>query len=92
MWTVVEEKNAVKAIDKLPHAVAEKYALWCSIVRTSGPRGLRAVRGFRDEKLAGKLAHLRASRLSIHWRVIYRVDSDVVTVTVENVTPHVYRA
>jgi mRNA-degrading endonuclease RelE of RelBE toxin-antitoxin system len=91
MWTVVEERGAVKAIDGLPHNIAEKYTAWVNLVRQSGPQALRSVRGFRDEKLSGQLAHLRASRLGIHWRVIYRVESDVVTVTVENITPHVYR-
>jgi hypothetical protein len=42
MWTLLEEREAAKAIDKLPHQVAEKYVFWCAIVRQSGPHGLRA--------------------------------------------------
>lgn len=80
----------MKAIDALPPAVAEKYQFWSSIVRLSGPQGLRAIKGFHDEKLGGKLAHLRSSRLSLSWRIIYRVAADVVTVTVERVTHHKY--
>ena len=91
MWTILESHDAAKAIDGLPQAEAEKYALWCAIVRQSGPQGLRAIKSFRDEKLKGKLAGKRSSRLSRQWRVIYSVDSDVVTVRVEAVTPHVYR-
>lgn len=90
MWTVVEERAATKAIDELPLQAAEKYAAWLAIVRQSGPPGLRAVRGFHDEKLKGKLARLRSSRLNLQWRVIYRVDADIVTVTVERITPHDY--
>jgi plasmid maintenance system killer protein len=87
MWTILEEREAAKAIDKLPHQVAEKYAFWCAVVRQSGPHGLRAIKSFHDEKLAGRLAHLRSSRLSLQWRVIYRVEAEVVTVYVERITP-----
>ncbi len=91
MWAIVEERNAAKALDKLPPQVAEKYAFWCAIVRQSGPRGLRAIKGFHDEKLSGRLAHLRSSRLSRHWRVLYRLQENIATVYVERVVPHNYR-
>jgi plasmid maintenance system killer protein len=91
MWTVVERRDVAKAIDKLPGHIAEKYAFWCAVVRQSGPQGLRAIKSFHDEKLAGKLTHLRSSRLSQQWRVLYWVEVDVVTVYVEKVTPHDYR-
>lgn len=91
MWTVVEAKSAVKAIDTLPPQAAEKYAFWLAIVRQSGPQGLRAIKGFHDEKLGGKMAHLRSSRLNVQWRVVYSVQASIVTVTVEQVTPHTYR-
>ncbi len=90
MWTVRESHDASKALDKLPHQAAEKYAFWLAIVRQSGPAGLRAIKSFHDEKLRGKLDGLRSSRLSLQWRVIYRVRADVVTVEVERVTPHDY--
>jgi plasmid maintenance system killer protein len=91
MWTIVEARHAAKAIDKLPRNIAEKYALWCAIVRQSGPQGLRLVKSFHDEKLSGKLAELRSSRLSGQWRVLYRLRSDVVTVYVERISAHDYR-
>lgn len=91
MWTIVEESGAAKVIDRLPPRIAEKYALWCAIVRQTGPVGLRAIKSFHDEKLSGKLAHLRSSRLSSQWRVLYRVRADVVMVEVERITPHDYR-
>ena len=31
------------------------------------------------------------SRVSLHWRGIYSVAGDIVTVTVEPVTPHEYK-
>jgi hypothetical protein len=91
MWSIVEARDAAKVIDKLPRHIAEKYALWCAIVRQSGPPGLRLIKSFHDEKLSGKLAHLRSSRLSGPWRVLYRVRVEVVTVYVERITPHDYR-
>ena len=91
IWTILEQREAAKALDKLPRPIAEKYAFWCAIVRQSGPDGLRAIKSFHDEKLAGKLAHLRSSRLNQRWRVLYRVEAKVVTVHVERLTPHDYR-
>ncbi len=91
MWTVLEERAASKIVDRLPPQVAEKYAFWLAIVRQSGPQGLRAIKSFHDEKLKGKLAYLRSSRLSQQWRVLYRTKADVVTVFVEQITPHAYR-
>ncbi len=91
MWTIVEEKAATKAIDKLPSQVAEKYAFWLAVVQQSGPQGLRVIKGFHDEKLSGKMSRLRSSRLSLQWRVLYSVQASTVTVTVEQVTPHKYR-
>jgi DNA-binding XRE family transcriptional regulator/plasmid maintenance system killer protein len=87
MWTVVESKDAAKILDRLPPQVAEKYAVWLAIVRHSGPAGLRNIKSFHDEKLPGYLAHLRSSRLSLQWRVIYRVEAQQVLVYVERVSP-----
>ncbi len=90
-WTIVEERDAVRVIDALPRQVAGKYTTWLSIVRERGPQGLRAIKGFHDEKLSGELKQFRSSRLNQQWRVIYRVESNVVTVYVERITPHDYR-
>ena len=92
MWTILEEREAAKVLDRLPPQIAEKYAFWCAVVRQSGPAGLRAFKSFHDEKLSGKLAGVRSSRLSQQWRVLYRVRANVVTVYVEQLTPHDYRA
>ena len=87
-WTIVEERDAMKTMDALPPHITGKYTTWLSIVREQGPQGLRAIKGFHDEKLSGELKGLRSSRLSQQWRVIYRVESNVVTVYVERITPH----
>lgn len=91
MWTVRETRAAAKALDKAPAEVQRKYDAWLQIVRLQGPQGLRGIKGFHDEALKGKLQGLRSSRLNQQWRVIYSVDGDAVTVTVENIDPHTYR-
>ena len=91
MWTVLEPHDLAKVMRKVPVEVRAKYDVWVGIVRMSGPQGLRAIKGFHDEALSGKLAGHRSSRLGIKWRVIYRVEAREVRVLVEQVTPHVYR-
>ena len=57
----------------------------------SGPDGLKQIKGFRDESLRGEWKDHRSSRLSIQYRVIYRIEKDQVLVQVVSVTPHDYR-
>ena len=71
--------------------ILKRYEKWKDIAMLSGPQGLRAIRGFRDEALSGDLKGCRSSRLSEQWRVIYSVEADVMTVQVVRVTPHDYR-
>ena len=71
-----------------PETLREK---WKDIATISGPDGLRAIRGFHDEALAGEWKGCRSSRLNEQWRVIYSVEAGVMTVLVIRVTPHDYR-
>lgn len=57
----------------------------------SGPVGLVAIKGFRDELLRGEWKGHRSSRLNQQYRVIYRIDRDRVFVEVVDVTAHDYR-
>ncbi|HEY1694333.1 MAG TPA: hypothetical protein VGG39_19325 [Polyangiaceae bacterium] len=92
MWRVLETKTASKVLDRAPLDVRQKWTLWLAIVRQSGPVGLHAISGFRDEALTGQWAGFRASRLSLGTRVIYRVHRDVLEVHVVKVTAqHDYR-
>jgi proteic killer suppression protein len=90
MWLIYEARDIGKVYPTLPPAVRQKYELWKSIVQLDGPAGLRQFKGFHDEKLKGKRSGQRSSRLSKRFRVIYEVDQDVVTVFVEEITPHDY--
>ena len=92
MWRVRETKAARKVLDKAPSIIKDHWDLWVSIVEQSGPRGLLAIRGYGDEALSGEWRGHRASRLTIHCRIIYRVHQEELEVRVARVTlGHDYR-
>jgi addiction module RelE/StbE family toxin len=91
MWEVYEHRRAEKQLDSLPVEVLKRYEKWKDIVKISGPAGLKAIKGFRDEALHGEWAGHRSSRLNLQYRVIYRVEQDRVLVEVVAVTAHDYR-
>jgi addiction module RelE/StbE family toxin len=92
LWSIREHRRLAKEIAGAPLQVREKYEVWKNIVRHDGPEGLRKVKGFHDEALAGKLHGFRSSRLNQAWRVLYQIDREHVTVNVERVSNHDYRA
>ncbi len=91
MWEIYEHRKAVKQLKLLSVDVLKRYEKWKDIASISGPDGLRKIKGFRDESLQGKWIGHRSSRLSIQYRVIYRVERDRVFVEVVNITLHDYR-
>ncbi len=91
MWEIYEHRKAVKQLASLPADVAKRYEKWKDIIRISGPDGLKQIKGFHDEALRGEWKGYRSSRLNIQYRVIYKIEKDLVLVQVVNVTPHDYR-
>jgi addiction module RelE/StbE family toxin len=91
MWEILEHRRVDRQLEKIPEDVLKRYEKWKDIVTISGPRGLRVIRGFRDEALKGEWKGHRSSRLSLQHRVIYRIDGDRVLVDVVSVTAHDYR-
>jgi len=92
MWLVQEHRNVEKDLSgSVPLEILKRYEKWKDIAALSGPQGLRAIKGFRDEALAGKWKGYRSSRLNEQWRVIYRIVADALLVRVVRVTPHDYR-
>ncbi len=91
MWEIYEHRKAVKQLASLPIDVLKRYEKWKDIILISGPDGLKQIRGFRDEALLGEWKGHRSSRLNIQYRVIYKIEKDLVLVQVVNVTPHDYR-
>jgi addiction module RelE/StbE family toxin len=91
MWEIYEHRKVVRQLESLPVDVLKRYEKWKDIVSISGPDGLRQIRGFRDEALRGEWKGHRSSRLNIQYRVIYKIEKDLVLVQEVNVTPHDYR-
>lgn len=90
MWVIKEHRDIRKVTRKLPPEVLNKYELWKRIVFRHGPEKLNEFPGFHDEGLAGKRKGERSSRLSLQYRVIYRIDRNIVTLYVLEITPHDY--
>jgi len=90
MWTIREHRGIAKACRKLPDATRKKYELWKGLVFRHGPEKLKEFPGFHDEKLKGRRAGLRSSRLDQQHRVVCAVDRRLITVFVVEITPHKY--
>jgi len=91
MWQIVEHPRTGKQLNSAPLEIQKRYEKWKDIARISGALGLRAIRGFRDEALAGKWNGHRSSRLSLQYRIIYRVVASQLLFQVVEVTSHDYR-
>ncbi|MDP9140389.1 MAG: type II toxin-antitoxin system mRNA interferase toxin, RelE/StbE family [Pseudomonadota bacterium] len=93
MWRIEEHRQADKELSsgRVPIEILKRYEKWKDIAMLSGPQGLRAIKGFRDEALSGDWKGYRSSRLNEQWRVIYQVVADALLVQVIRVTPHDYR-
>ena len=92
MWRIEEHRDVEKDLGaRVPLEILKRYEKWKDIAMLSGPSGIRAIRGFRDEALSGPWRGYRSSRLNEQWRVIYRVVAGALLVRVVRVTPHDYR-
>lgn len=91
MWTVQLHRDVSKGMRKLPEPVRRALTVWIGIAETEGPAGLRALRGFNDEALKGVWKGCRSSRLNKQYRVIYRIEREIVNILVMDVTAHDYR-
>ena len=91
MWTIYEHRRVAKQLRSMPQEILKRYEKWKDIVRISGPKGLRAIKGFHDEALRGQWAGYRSSRLDLQYRVIYKIVEDEIFVQVESLTAHDYR-
>jgi len=93
MWRVEEHRQVDKELSarRVPIEILKRYEKWKDIAMLSGPVGLRAIKGFRDEALSGDWKGFRSCRLNEQWRVIYQVVADILLVRVLRVTPHDYR-
>jgi len=81
------DKQAIGA----PSEILKRYEKWKDIASMSGPMGLRNIKGFHDEALAGEWKGYRSSRLGDQWRVIYRVVAEETLFQVASITARDYR-
>lgn len=91
MWQVLEHRRVDRQLTKAPRDILKRYEKWKDVAILSGPPGLRLIKGFHDEALAGEWRGWRSSRLGLQWRVIYRVVANDLAFYVESITPHDYR-
>ena len=91
MWQVLEHRRVDRQLAKAPREILKRYEKWKDVAILSGPLGLRLIKGFHDEALAGEWHGFRSSRLGSQWRIIYQVVSKDVAFYVESITPHDYR-
>jgi mRNA-degrading endonuclease YafQ of YafQ-DinJ toxin-antitoxin module len=91
MWRIEEHRRISKQLAAAPLEIQKRYEKWLDVAMVSGPPGLRAIRGFRDEALSGTLSGHRSSRLNIQYRVVYRVVATQQLFQIIEVTPHDYR-
>lgn len=91
MWNIFEKKSLRKTMQKMPLQVLKHYELWKRIVELEGHQGLRMIKGYHDEALKGEIGGLRSSRLTLQWRVVYRMEKEVCEVYVIDINPHDYR-
>ncbi len=91
MWRIEEHRRVDKQLSSVPREILKRYEKWKDIAMVSGPPGLRWIKGFHDEGLAGEWKGHRSSRLGVQYRVIYRVLPEEQLFQVISVTAHDYR-
>jgi addiction module RelE/StbE family toxin len=91
MWRIEEHRRVDKQLAGVPRDILKRYEKWKDIAMLSGPPGLRLIKGFHDEALAGDWKGHRSSRLNVQYRVIYRVLAEIQVFQVVSITAHDYR-
>ena len=91
MWQIEEHRRVGKQLAAAPLEIRKRYEKWLDVASLSGPPGLLAIRGFRDEALSGPWRGHRSSRLNVQYRVIYRMVAARQLFQVVEVTAHDYR-
>jgi len=90
MWTIYEKKSLIKSLKTTPLRIRKEYEIWKRIVELQGIQGLREMKGYHDEALKGEWKGFRSSRLSLQWRVIYKVEAKELEIYVIDVNAHKY--
>ena len=87
----MEHRRVERQLTKAPREILKRYEKWKDVASLSGPLGVRLIRGFHDEALAGQWYGFRSSRLGLQWRVINHVASSDLIFYIESIRSHDYR-
>lgn len=91
MWQIFEHRSLARKLPKIPVEILKRYEKWKDIVMISGPDGLKQIKGFHGEVLKGKWLGFRSSRLSLQYRLIYRIEKNQLYVQTIDINPNDYR-
>jgi mRNA-degrading endonuclease YafQ of YafQ-DinJ toxin-antitoxin module len=91
MWRIEEHRRVDKQLSAIPREVLKRYEKWKDLAVLSGPPGLRLIKGFHDEALAGEWIGHRSSRLGVQYCIIYRTAPEQQLFQVISITAHDYR-
>ena len=89
-WVVVESKNVIKELTKLPKHIQASYSYWRNLIIFDGITKLREIKSFHFEKLKGQRNKQFSCRLSKSYRVIFEIIMKEVKVIVMEVNKHEY--
>ena len=91
MWRIEEHRRVDKQLSAISREVLKRYEKWKDLAVLSGPPGLRLIKGFHDEALAGEWKGHRSSRLGVQYCNIYRTAPEQQLFQVISITAHDYR-
>ena len=86
-WKVIESRMIGRQLQRVPKDIQAKYAIWRNRVRRNGPY-LQG--GYRFHALEGNRRGQKSVRLSLRWRVIFKVFEGELVVEALELTPHKY--
>jgi mRNA-degrading endonuclease RelE of RelBE toxin-antitoxin system len=89
-WVVLETKDAIKDLAKLPKHIQATYSYWRNIVTFHGLQKLREIKSFHFEKLKGTREGEFSCRLSKSYRVLFEIREKEIRVIVLEVNKHEY--
>lgn len=81
--TVSLSKAAEKDLKKIPRYILILFDLWVEIIETEGYLAMQKIRGYRDHSLTGERRGQRSSSLNRRWRIIYQLDEQTNSLTIE---------
>ncbi|MEA9357272.1 type II toxin-antitoxin system mRNA interferase toxin, RelE/StbE family [Bacteriovorax sp. PP10] len=76
-------KGAQRDLKKIPRYIQVLFDLWVEIIENEGYQEMQKIRGYRDHSLKGDRYGQRSSSLNKSWRIIYELDEQTNSLTVE---------